>query len=123
MNKTFLAVVALLVATAYISTPVSASVFDDIAISLNVFAQGLLEMVNQNDVIIQQNYEIITLLKGDRSIFVAGMTERYDLVTYIDYGSCEYFDRLDQTLKTGTCPTKGLTKDQFNSLITGQPER
>lgn len=89
---------------------------------LEIFVDTQFDLVNQNNVIIEQNYVIIELLKGDRDIFVAGINDRYKLMKYVNYGNCEFYDKLLEITETGTCPITGMTKDQFNSMLNAKPE-
>ena len=132
-TKTVLGVIAVLsiVSVTALNQDAGASTISDIATALNVFAQGQAELIYQNDRLIEQQdllleQTIITnrLLMGDNNIFVAGLTDRYDLLEYQSAGSCVYYDRLEKESHSNTgCPITGLTKEQFISMITGNPEK
>ncbi len=128
-TKTMIGIVAILGMVSIGATipEASAGTFSDalanIASALNVFADGQMELVQQNNVLIKQNAVIIELLLSDRSIFIAGLTDRYIPMEWIRYGTIECFDRLTQQIVQHSCELDpNITRDQFNSLVTGNPE-
>ena len=123
MQKTII-VILLVIGISALTVPTALGDGENpIAKAFEIFALGQGELILQNDRIIQQNEDIITLLKGDRSIFVAGLTDRYVLLKWDGYGICTYFDKLLQEEESNTtCPVNNLTRDEFTSLITGNPE-
>jgi len=106
-----------------------ATPLDDFLIVLDVFIDVQSDIISQNneiiiqnEVMIEQNDIMIQLLKGNKNIFVPQLTDRYDIIGFRSSSICEYYDRLELDIRTGTCPVTGLTKSQFNSMITGNPE-
>ena len=128
-TKTIFGLVVMFSVAIALSQTADASTISNFATYFKVMAEGQLDLIHQNDVIVKQQQMIIeeiritnTLLKGNSNIFVAGITERYDILEYNTMGSCVFYDRLEREIKTETCPVIGLTKDAFNSLITGNPQ-
>lgn len=121
-NTTIIVVTVLTIGFVAITPNVDASSLSDLAVALQVFAEGQAELIYQNDRLIEQNDDIIELLKGNHNIFVPGLTDRYDVLEYRSYGECTFYDRLERDIKTETCPITGLTKDQFNAMINAKPE-
>lgn len=98
---------------------------------LKLIVDGQIELIYQNNALIKQQQMIIDqiqltniLLKGDKDIFVSGVTDRYKLMQWDSSSSCVYYDKLLHVEKSNiTCPEIGLTKDQFNEKYTlGIPE-
>lgn len=108
---------------------VLATPLNDFLIVLDVFIEVQSDIISQNDEIITQNYIMIEqndimiqLLKGNSNIFVPQLTDRYDIMEYRSNGECVFYDRLEKDVKSETCPIVGLTKDQFNSMLAGNPQ-
>ena len=86
---------------------------------LKLIVDGQIELMLQNNVLIKQQQMIIDemqltniLLKGDKDIFVPGITDRYKLMSWDSSSSCVHYDKLLHIEKSNvTCPESGLTKD------------
>ena len=98
---------------------------------LRFIVEGQSELVSQNEVLIKQQRMIIDemqltniLLKGDKDIFVPGVTDRYKMMSWDSSSSCVHYDKLLHIEKSSiTCPEIGLTKDQFKKkYVLGMPE-
>jgi len=101
----------------------------DLTTLLQVMTEMRSNMVNQNSIIIEQNNiaidqrdEIIQLLHGNKNIFVAGLTERYDILEWGEARECRFYDKLERETLYETCPIRDLTRDEFRAMITGNPE-
>jgi len=128
-TKTMLGIIGAIVVIIALSESVDASETIRFSEYLNMLVQGQLELIQQNNALIDQNWIIIDslnmtnqLLKGNSEIFVAGLTDRYDVLEYSTSSTCTFYDRLEREIKTETCPIQGLTKDAFNAIITGSPQ-
>ena len=121
-KPTIMVIIVLSIGFIVIIPNVDASSLSDLTVALQIFVDGQAELIYQNDRLIEQNNIIIQLLKGNQNIFVPGLTDRYDIREYSSYGECIFYDRLQKDTKSETCPIKGLSKNTFNSLITGLPE-
>lgn len=121
-RNTIIVIMILAIGFVAITPSVDASTISDLTMALQVFVDSQTELIYQNDRLIEQNDTIIELMKGNRNIFVPGLTDRYDMLEFIGTGQCVVYDRLEREIQKGTCPVSNLTKSQFNSLVTGQPE-
>jgi len=124
-----IAISALVFSLILFGDEVDASSIKSFSELLQMLVLGQTDLMKQNNVLIDQQYQMIDqneimikLLKADPTIFVPGLTDRFDLIEYKSYGKCKVYDRLQRIFQDNTCPIVGLTKDQFNSLITGNPE-
>lgn len=96
---------------------------NSLVLAFHVFVEGQLKLIQQNNALIQQNHVIIELLKSDRNIFVAGVTDRYIPMEWLRPGMYECFDRLQFIVVQHSCGlANNMTKDQFSSMMTGNPE-
>jgi len=101
---------------------VEASTIKSFSEYLKMIVDGQIELTSQNNVLIKQQQMIIDemqltniLLKGDKNIFVPGITDRYKLMSWDSSSSCVYYDKLLHIEKSNTtCPEVGLTKGIFN---------
>jgi len=128
-TKTMLGIIGVIVIVIALSENADASTIPKFSEYLSIIAQGQIELMHQNSALIDQQHMIIDelkitnqLLMGNSNIFVAGVTDRFDIMEYRNEGSCTYYDRLEKVVQITGCPITGLTKNQFNSLITGNPE-
>lgn len=128
-TKTMLGIIGVIVVVIALSENVDASETVRFSEYLGMIVQGHIELADQNDMLIQQQQTIIDklqltnkLLKGNSNIFVAGITDRYIPMEFVRTGQYVCYDRIQQEIVKESCGLGALTRSQFNSLTTGNPE-